>query len=201
MRRSLISIGLLCAGFLSAQQMRFEPLKTLESTPDATVQKLMGSPDLKTSDYLVTRWMGKDKINRLVLLRRRGQEWIVYRLYEESTNSDFKLTEDERFLTYLSENRSVAKGHTEKLGYFTIVDLERSTQISFIQSAQTENWNPENVTSAGTPDKVETSGCDTKILFLGKGRFQASNTSSGNSGGDCLPSGVYEIKDGTLIKT
>lgn len=191
---------------VSAQQAAYEfsELKPIDTITDATYQILLGSPDVKSNDFLVSKWTVKNR-NQLALFKKAGEKWAVFSLFEEQTNGNFKLTEDEQYLTYQSEFKSEGNGRLESHAYFCIVDIKNLRQMQLPQSQNTEVWNPADAMNkaTGKPDQVKQSGCSAQIGFLVKGRITVVRTASKdfNSNEDCIASGQYEIKNGKLFKT
>lgn len=128
-----------------------------------------------------------------------------FSLFEEQTHGNFKLTEDEQFLSYHSEFKSTTANSLVSHSYFCIVDLKNLRQMQLPQTQNIETWNPNDGLNAATgkPDKIKQSGCSSQFIFLTKGKLNVMRTGSKDfkSDEDCVPTGAYEIRDNRLFKT
>lgn len=190
---------------LTAQQTAYEfsPLQAIDTISDAVYQQLLGSPDLKSNDFLVSKWTVKNR-NQLALFKKAKDQWIVFSLFEEQTHGNFKLTEDEQFLSYQSEFKSTTAHSLISHSYFCVVDLKNLRQLQLPQTQNIETWNPNDGLNAATgkPDKIKQNGCSSQFIFLTKGKLNVMRTGSKEfkSADDCVATGSYEIKGNSLVK-
>jgi|GEM_PF-5034900 len=196
---------LFCGAVVSAQETpyQFVPLQTIDQISDAEYQKVLGSPDVKSNTFLVSKWKDKSGSEKLALFKKAGDNWIVFSIYGEQTTENVKLTEDEQYLTYVTSAKNSGEGHAESHSYFCIVDLVNQKQMPILQQSNEENWNVADQNQDGK-DVVQT-GCSAQIVFLGKGNLTSIYTASKDFkpksfAGDCLPKGQYTIKNDKLIK-
>ncbi|MFT3795729.1 hypothetical protein [Flavobacterium sp.] len=191
---------------LTAQQTAYEftPLKAIDTISEAKYQQLLGSPDLKTNDFLVSKWTVNNR-NQLALFQKVANKWVVFSLFEEQTHGNFKLTEDEQFLSYQSEFKSTTTQSIISHSHFCIVDLKNLRQVQLPQTQNIETWNPNDGLNAATgkPDRIRQSGCSSQFFFLAKGKLNVMRTGSKDfkSDEDCVATGSYEIRGNRWVKT
>jgi hypothetical protein len=197
--------GLFCGAILSAQPTpyEFQKLKAIDTIGNAEYQKVLGSPDVKSNKFLVSKWKGKGKTEKLALFKKSGDRWIVFSIYEEQTIENVKLTEDEQYLTYVASSKIADENHSESHAYFCIIDLTNEKQMPILQQSNDENWNVADQDQKGK-DVIQI-GCSAQIVFLGKGNLTSIYTASNdfnpkNILDDCLPKGQYTVRENILVK-
>lgn len=209
MRRLLIKAFALWAVFWSvsafsqATPYQFVTLKSIDQISDAEYQNKLGSPDVKSNTFLVSKWKDQTGREQLALFKKFGENWNIYSIFGLQTTDNVKLTEDEQYLTYVTSAKTMGEGQSESHAYFCIVDIVHQKQMPILQQTNNETWNVVDQNQVGK--KVSQVGCSAQIVFLGKGNLTSVYTASNdfspkNFSEDCLPKGQYKIQDDVLVK-
>lgn len=188
---------------VSAQQTshKFRNLVAADTISNTDYQRWFGVRDVR-ANFLVSKWKGGHETEKLALFKKQGESWLIFWLFEEQTTENVKLTEDEKYMTYVTSTKISGQGFSKSRFYFCIIDLDNQKQMPILQQYNDETW---KIAQLQKSDPVSETGCSAQIVWLGKGNLTSVYTATKDfdpalAGDDCLPRGQYKIQNDKLVK-
>lgn len=197
------ALGLFFGASLWAQQTpyAFEKLAATDTITNETYLQRFGSADVR-SEFLISRWKRADGQDQLALFKKLGAHWVIFPLFEQQTTENVKLSEDERYMTYVTWRKTSGGGVSKSRFYFCIVDIRDNKQMAIFQQSNDESW---QVNASDKSDRVIQTGCSAQIVWLGKGNLTSVYTATQDFAPaseleNCLPRGQYKIENDRLVR-